>query len=177
MMKRKVDVEEIEKCPECGSTHLTQDYERGELVCQDCGLVIDDAYIDQGPEWRAFDPEQREKRARTGAPLDYTAADKGLSTVIGWKNKDSYGKSIPTRNRAQLYRLRKWQRRIRVGGASERNLASALSELDRIASDMGLPRNVREAAAMVYRRAVEKNLIRGRSIEGCLLYTSDAADE
>ncbi len=166
MMKRKVDVEEIEKCPECGSTHLTQDYERGELVCQDCGLVIDDAYIDQGPEWRAFDPEQREKRARTGAPLDYTAADKGLSTVIGWKNKDSYGKSIPTRNRAQLYRLRKWQRRIRVGGASERNLASALSELDRIASDMGLPRNVREAAAMVYRRAVEKNLIRGRSIEG-----------
>ena len=105
--------------------------------------------MDQGPEWRAFDQEQRDKRARTGAPMNYTVHDKGLSTMIGWKNKDSYGKSIPTRNRAQLYRLRKWQRRIRVGSASERNLASALSELDRIASDMGLPRNVREAAAMV----------------------------
>ncbi len=71
-----------------------------------------------------------------------------------------------TRNRAQLYRLRKWQRRIRVSNATERNLAFALSELDRIASSMALPRNVRETAAMIYRKAVNKNLIRGRSIEG-----------
>jgi transcription initiation factor TFIIB len=127
---------------------------------------LDEQLIDQGPEWRAFDSEQGEKRARTGAPMTYTIHDKGLSTEIGWKNKDSYGKSIPTRNRAQLYRLRKWQRRIRVSNATERNLAFALSELDRMASGMGLPRNVRETAAMIYRKAVNKNLIRGRSIEG-----------
>ena len=66
----------------------------------------------------------------------------------------------------QLYRLRKWQRRIRVSNATERNLAFALSELDRMASALGLPRNVRETAAVVYRDAVDKNLIRGRSIEG-----------
>ncbi len=175
MAKKKEKVEEITKCPECGSTHLSRDYERGELICQKCGLVIDEEYIDQGPEWRAFDQEQRDKRARTGAPIDYSARDKGLSTMIGWKNKDSYGKSIPTRNRAQLYRLRKWQKRIRVGNAGERNLATALSELDRLASDMGLPRNVRETAAMLYRRAVEKNLIRGRSIEGVVAATLYAA--
>ena len=72
----------------------------------------------------------------------------------------------PDANRAQLYRLRKWQRRIRVSNATERNLAFALAELDRIASGMALPRNVRETAAMIYRKAVSKNLIRGRSIEG-----------
>ena len=98
--------------------------------------------------------------------MTYTIHDKGLSTMIGWKNRDSYGKSIPTRNRAQLYRLRKWQRRIRISDATERNLAFALSELDRMASGMSLPRNVRETAAMIYRKAVHKNLIRGRSIEG-----------
>ena len=98
--------------------------------------------------------------------MTYTIHDKGLSTMIGWKNRDSYGKSIPTRNRAQLYRLRKWQRRIRISDATERNLAFALSELDRMASGMGLPRTVRETAAMIYRKAVLKNLIRGRSIEG-----------
>src|SRR6058998_4354534 len=114
-------------------------------------------------------------RARTGAPMTYTIHDKGLSTTIGWKNKDSYGKSIPTRNRAQLYRLRKWQRRIRVSNATERNLAFALSELDRMASGMGLPRNVRETAAMVYRKAVNKNLIRGRSIEGVVAASLYAA--
>ena len=166
MPKVREGTEEIEVCPECGSHHLVRDYERGELLCEDCGLVLDDQFIDQGPEWRAFDVEQGEKRARTGAPMTYTIHDKGLSTEISWKNKDSYGKSIPTRNRAQLYRLRKWQRRIRVSNATERNLAFALSELDRMASAMGLPRNVRETAAMIYRKAVNKNLIRGRSIEG-----------
>ncbi|KAA0007251.1 MAG: transcription initiation factor IIB, partial [Thermoplasmata archaeon] len=94
--KKKPTVEEITKCPECGSTNLRRDYARGELVCEDCGLVIDENIVDMGPEWRAFDAEQKEKRARAGAPLTYTIHDKGLSTVIGWKNKDSYGKSIPT---------------------------------------------------------------------------------
>ncbi len=164
--KELVIRDEVIKCPECGSTHIIRDYERGELICEDCGFVIEDNFIDQGPEWRAFDMEQGEKRARTGAPMTMTLHDKGLSTEIGWKNKDSYGKNIPTKNRSQLYRLRKWQRRIRVSNATERNLAFALTELDRMASALGLPRNVRETAAVIYRKAVEKNLIRGRSIQG-----------
>ena len=106
------------------------------------------------------------KRSRVGAPMTFTIHDKGLSTMIDWRNRDSYGRAISSKNRAQLYRLRKWQRRIRVSNATERNLAFALSELDRMASALGLPRNVRETAAVVYRDAVDKNLIRGRSIEG-----------
>jgi transcription initiation factor TFIIB len=164
--KEKQKIEETVKCPECGSTHLSRDFSRAELVCEDCGLVIDEDLIDHGPEWRAFDSDQREKRARTGAPMTYTIHDKGLSTIIDWKNRDSYGKSIPTRNRAQLYRLRKWQRRIRISDATERSLAIALSGLDRLASNMSLPRTVRETAAMIYRKAALKKLVRGRSIEG-----------
>jgi len=163
--KEKQTIEETVMCPECGSNHLSKDYSRAELVCQDCGLVIDEDLIDHGPEWRAFDSEQHEKRARTGSPMTYMIHDKGLSTMISWKNRDSYGKSIPTRNRAQLFRLRKWQRRIRISNATERNLASALSSLDRMASSLGLPRTVRETAAMIYRKAALRNLIRGRSIE------------
>jgi len=164
--KEKQKIEETIKCPECGSTYLSKDYSRAELVCKDCGLVIDEDIIDHGPEWRAFDSDQREKRARTGAPMTYTIHDKGLSTMIGWTNRDAYGKYIPTRNRAQLYRLRKWQRRIRISDATEKNLAFALSNLDRLSSGMGLPRTVRETAAMIYRKAALKNLIRGRSMEG-----------
>ena len=164
--KKKQTIEETVNCPECGSGHLSKDYSRAELVCEDCGFVIDEDIIDHGPEWRAFDSEQREKRARTGAPMTYTLHDKGLSTVIGWKNRDSYGKSIPTRNRAQLFRLRKWQTRTRISDATDRNLAIALSELDRMASGLGLPRTVRETAAMIYRKAAKRKLVRGRSIEG-----------
>jgi transcription initiation factor TFIIB len=164
--KNKQKIEETVKCPNCHSTHLTKDYSRAELVCEKCGLVIDAEIMDHGPEWRAFDNEQREKKSRTGSPMTYTIHDKGLSTMIGWQNRDSYGKAIPTRNRAQLYRLRKWQTRTRISDGTERNLAIALATLDRMSSTLGLPRNVRETAAMIYRRAVRIKLIRGRSIDG-----------
>ncbi len=161
----KQKVEKIQRCPECDSEHISKDYRRGEIICENCGLVLDDYYIDEGPEWRAFDSQQKEKRARTGAPMNYLTHDKGLSTQISWKNKDAYGRTIPHKNRGQIYRVRKWHRRIRISNATERNLASALRELDRLSSKMGLPRSIRETSAMIYREAVEKNLIRGRSIE------------
>jgi len=164
--KEKQKIEETVRCPECGSTFILRDYSRAELVCRNCGFVIDDDLIDYAPEWRAFDSEQREKRSRVGAPMTYMIHDKGLSTMIDWKNRDSYGKPIPTRNRAQIYRLRQWQRKIRISNASERNLMGALSSLGRMSSGLGLPRMVRETAAMIYRKAVLKKLIRGRSAEG-----------
>jgi len=159
-------IEEIVSCPDCGSANLRKDYSRAELVCGSCGLVLDEDIIDQRPEWRAFDSEQKEKRSRVGAPMTYTMHDKGLSTTIGWSNRDAYGKGIPVRSRAQLFRLRKWQRRIRISDALERNLAEALARIDRLSSALGLPRSVRETAAVIYRKAALKNLSRGRSIEG-----------
>ncbi|HKZ39317.1 MAG TPA: transcription initiation factor IIB, partial [Candidatus Hodarchaeales archaeon] len=170
LRKEKEKLGEFEKamveCPECGSHILIHDYERAELVCNKCGLVVDADFIDHGPEWMVYDEEQRMKRSRVGSPMTYTVHDKGLSTMIDWRNRDSYGKSISSMGRAQLYHLRKWQRRIRLSNATERNLAFALSELARMESALGLSRNLRETAAFVYRKAVEKNLIRGRSIEG-----------
>jgi transcription initiation factor TFIIB len=164
--KNKQKIEEITQCPKCNSTCLTEDYSRAELVCENCGLVIDAELIDHSPEWRAYDSEQQRKKARTGSPMTYTIHDKGLSTTIGWQNKDAYGKAIPTRNRAQMYRLRKWHIKTRISDGTERNLAIALSTLDRMSSALSLPRTVRETAAMIYRKAVTKKLIRGRSIDG-----------
>jgi len=173
--KEKVEVDEIEHCPECNSSHLQEDYERGELVCADCGLVISENLIDPGQEWRGFDTEQNEKRARTGAPTTYSVHDKGLSTEISWKNVDIYGKSVPARNKPQLYRMRKWQKRLRAANAVERNLMVALGSIERIASNMSLPKNVREEAAVIYRKAAAKDLIRGRSIEGVVAASIYAA--
>ena len=42
-------VEDIVKCDECGSRNLNRDETRGEVVCDDCGLVLEDKVIDQGP--------------------------------------------------------------------------------------------------------------------------------
>ena len=151
-------------CPECGSLKLMRDYDAAEVVCMACGYVIQEKLSNPGPEWRAFDDEQKTKRTRVGAPLTYTIHDKGLSTVIDWRDKRAVGKKFDPAQRMELYRLRKWQRRVRVSDATERNLAVALSELSKISSSLNLPKNIIETASVIYRKAIKKRLIRGRSI-------------
>jgi transcription initiation factor TFIIB len=163
---QRVDSFKVQSCPECGSTRLMRDYECAEIVCMDCGFVVAAKIADRGPEWRAFDDEQRSKRTRVGAPLTYTIHDKGLSTTIDWHDRDIYGKSLSPGQKAQVYRLRKWQRRIRVSDATERNLAFALSEITKISNNLNLPKNILETASVIYRKAVKERLIRGRSIQG-----------
>ena len=77
-MMKKVVLEEVANCPECRSSHIVQDHWRGERVCKDCGLVVDDECIDLGPEWRAFDQEQKNDRSRTGAPVNFSLPDNFL---------------------------------------------------------------------------------------------------
>jgi transcription initiation factor TFIIB len=155
----------VNKCPSCGSTDLLFDNERGELVCNNCGLVIEENATDSGPEWRAFDADQRNARARTGAPIKYTKPNRGLVTEIDLYNKDIRGVRIPSKRQAQLYRMRKWHKRASIASSSERNYLIALPELNRVSSYLGLPENIRESAALLYRKCVQGNLIRGRPIE------------
>jgi transcription initiation factor TFIIB len=143
-----------EECPECHSKHLIRDYGKAELFCADCGLVITENIVDLGPEWRAFDFEQVSRRARVGAPMTYRIHDKGLSTLVAW--------SSPSQGQ---YKLKKWQQRTRIANTTERSLILALSEIDRMASTLKLSTDIRERASALYRRAMKKHLIRGRSIE------------
>ncbi|WP_423998037.1 transcription initiation factor IIB [Halorubrum trapanicum] len=157
--------ERTTKCPECGG-RLATDTEHGETVCSDCGLVVEEDSVDRGPEWRAFNSGERDNKSRVGAPTTNMMHDKGLSTNIGWQDKDAYGKSLSGRQRRRMQRLRTWNERFRTRDSKERNLKQALGEIDRMASALGLPDNVRETASVIYRRALSENLLPGRSIEG-----------
>ncbi len=169
------DSQETRPCPDCGEKNAIRDASRGEVACANCGLVLDDNAIDSGPEWRAFTTEERDKRARTGSPVNYALQDHDLSTMIDWRNRDAAGRQITSNRRAEIYRLRKWQRRSRVHSSIERNLASAMSELDRLSSQLGVSRTVKETAAVMYRRALERRLIRGRSIDAMIAAAMYAA--
>ncbi|PSP53168.1 transcription initiation factor IIB 2 [Halobacteriales archaeon QH_3_68_24] len=152
-------------CPECAG-NLVTDEERGETVCTECGLVVEEDEIDPGPEWRAFDASEKDEKSRVGAPTTNMMHDKGLSTNIGWQDKDAYGNSLSSRQREKMQRLRTWNERFRTRDSKERNLKQALGEIDRMASALGLPENVRETASVIYRRALDEDLLPGRSIEG-----------
>jgi transcription initiation factor TFIIB len=150
----------IKKCPECGGINLIHYKEKGEITCKDCGLVIEDKMIDFSQEWRDFETEEGEKRRRTGAPMTYTQFDQGIGTEVGRK-ADIYG--LESKEQNKFFRLRKWQ--YRISTAIERNLKLALAELKRVASYLKLPKSVEEESARIYTLAVQRGLVRGRSME------------
>jgi transcription initiation factor TFIIB len=167
--------DDLRKCPDCGSLEQITDNISGELICISCGSVLDQHIIDQGAEWRAFNGEERDKKSRVGAPSTLTIHDKGLSTIIDWRDKDAQGKRLSPKKKAEAYRLRKWQLRMRVHSSIDRNLAYAMNELDRLSSQLNISKNIKETSALIYRRSIEQNLIRGRSIESMVaasIYTA-----
>lgn len=152
-------------CPECGGQIVT-DEERAETVCENCGLVVEEDEIDHGPEWRMFDPAEKDEKSRVGAPMTKLMHDKGLSSLISWEDEDAHGNALDPRQREKMQRLRKWDERFRTRDSQDRNLKHALGEIARMGSALGLPEAIRETAAVIYRRALEKDLLPGRSIEG-----------
>ena len=162
-------------CSECGSDNLIEDYDMGEIVCGNCGLVIRENVVNEGPEWRAFTQEEKDDRSRVGTPTSLSVHDKGLSTVIDKVNRDAFGRELPAATRLQMLRLRKWHIRARVHSSVDRNLAQAMAEMDRLTDKIRIPSSVKEQAALIYRKALDKGLVRGRSIlaiAGASLYAA-----
>ncbi len=147
-------------CPECNSTNIKLNPETNELVCQNCGLVIEDNSIDFGQDWRDFNNSQVNNNKRVGSPLTFTKHDMGASTKIG---TGSDMQRLSSTERTHFYRIKKWQSRIST--AIERNLKFALAELRRVSSFLNIPHMAEEEAARIYYMAAEKGLVRGRSME------------
>ena len=155
--KRDIPVED-DVCPECGGRNTVYDRGTGEVICGACGLVLREPTISLDPEWRDF-PGEEETSSRVGAPLSFAVHDNGLNTVIG-----AYGRNTPLNTRLQMLRLRKWQVRSRVHSSTDRNLAQAMLELDRLSDKLHIPPTIKEKAAIIYRKALNQGLVRGRSI-------------
>jgi transcription initiation factor TFIIB len=174
----KTEQSQEQRCPECGEEVLAES-NTAEKVCTACGLVLDEQRIDPGPEWRAFDAAEKAAKSRVGEPTTQLMHDKGLSTNIGWQNKDTYGNPVSPRKRQRLQRLRTWNERFRTRDSKDRNLKHALGEIERMASALGVHKPTRETASVMYRRALEDDLLPGRSIEGvatAVLYAATRLD-
>ena len=158
----QVDIQ-LKTCPECGLSDLIRDENAGEVVCRNCGLVLESSVLDSGPEWRAFTHEDWELKKRTGPQISLSKYDKGLSSKI-WIGRDSSGHILRLQDRMKMLRLRKWNIRSRLRTTAERNLSIAMAELDRLCDIMNIPLSLKESAALIYRRALKEDLVRGRSI-------------
>ena len=158
------ETENASTCPACGGSKIVSDRQTGERVCAACGLVVTDGIMDTGPEYRVFNLQESNDRRRTGTGYSMSIYDKGLSTVIKG-DKDASGKRLDHETLNRMRRLQRQDNRSKVNETHARNLSIAMAELDRMVSELHLPQNIKESSAVIYRRALKRDLIRGRSID------------
>ena len=136
----------------------------GEVVCRRCGTVVRERLVDEtggeSPvehgEWKGYDYH--------GPPATLTRHDMGLSSIIGYEDRDAGGAALKADVRAMMHRLRLWDERNRVHEGVDRNLVHALDLLEPISGKLSLPQVAAERAALIYRRARDRGLTRGRSV-------------
>ena len=163
--RRRLRLEKaLDKCPRCGRGSIVVDSESGELICSNCGFVVMEKTVETGPEWRSFSNEENDDQSRAGLPSSVAIHDMGLATTIGGENKDASGKTLTGSMRTTVDRLRTWDRRSQVHESADRNLSSAFMQLRTFTDKLSLSNDTVERAAYVYRKALERGLIRGRSI-------------
>ena len=164
-----------DRCPRCGKGNLVTDTSTGENFCGKCGFVITDKIDESGPEWRSFSKEEHEGRSRAGVPTSLAMHDMGLATIIGPTNKDATGKPLSSSMKSTIERSRTWDSRSQVHEPVDRNFRQAFSELDRLKDKLAVGDAVIEKAAYIYRKALEKGLVRGRSISALIASSLYAA--
>jgi len=155
------------RCPSCAKNSMQTDVNTGEMFCRNCGYVAVEKLEEAGPEWRSFSSDESD-RSRVGAGTSITMHDMGLSTVIGSADKDATGKPLSASMKSSIERLRTWDSRTQAHSSADRNLRQALNELNKMKDKMALAESVIEKAAYIYRKAMEKKLVRGRSIHGLI---------
>ena len=169
MEDKKDEMIDESKCFECGCVVLDEQAD-GHKACRDCGLLQEAVVIDYGQDWRSYEDGSGKDQERTGAAKDIMQHDYGITTEIS-----PMGRDMNSKQRGKWGRLRHIDNRGRIRNSTERNLATALTELKRIASRMALPKVTAKEAAFIYRKAVDNKLIRGRSIEGVVAASIYAA--
>ena len=160
-------ISDKEGCPSCDQSVIITDFETGEIFCSYCGLVLSERVEDSGPEWRSFSGDKINK-GRTGSGTSLAIHDQGLSTIINLTNKDASGKPLSSNMKKTLKQLRMLDRRSQVHAPIDKNFIQAFSELNRLKEKLVLSNVIMEKAAYIYRKAIERELVRGRTISGMI---------
>lgn len=147
-------------CLQCQFEHLIVDVESGELVCSKCGIVAEDKMQESNVQFRAKGNE-----IRGTEPSSLASYDMDLSTMIGVTDKDGKGNRIQPSIQSALFRLRTWDHRIQLHKNKDRNLKRAFQLLHTLKDKLNLSDVTIEKAAYIYRKALAKGMIRGRSGE------------
>lgn len=157
----------VTRCGRCTKGSIVTDLETGELICGMCGYVLSERIEDFGPEHRNFLDGSVDK-SRTGDAVLLSRHDRGLSTIINRADRDATGKILNSSMKNTIHRLRIWDAQSQARTSHDINLRRAFDDLDRLKDKLQLSYSIIEKAAYIYRKAVDKKIIRGRSISALI---------
>ncbi len=155
----------VDVCQTCkDSKAIIFDAETNETVCSSCGIVLRDN-VRASPELRARKYSQDiESRSRTGMPTSLAFHDMGLSTFISNSNIDANGVPISSDQISKVKRMRHLNRISSSNRSHDRNLKNAFAILNSIKDKLSINDTLIEKSAYIYRKALDKRIIKGRSI-------------
>ncbi len=155
-MKAKTEIyESTDYCPECNGM-LINNLEKGEILCSNCGLVLQEKELDYSNfEKRMFSKQDQIAKARTGTPISTLLPDLSLCTVI---NKSDILNS-DLKRAVKINSHLSWEKH---------NWLMAATELKRISSALSLPDHIKNATFKLYKKTFKTHLLKGRSIYGMI---------
>jgi len=168
-MSNKLAYEQTDVCALCNNTSIVFDSETSEAICSSCGMVVKDNIESMSPEWRSYAGDDIESKSRTGMPSSLAFHDMGLSTFISYSNVDANGVAISAEQRSKVQRMRRWNKISSNNRSYHRNLKNAFAILSTIKDKLSLSDTLIEKAAYNYRKALDKKIIKGRSIRALIV--------
>lgn len=164
-----------EVCSLCNSKEVVFDADTSEIVCSSCGMVLHDNIESLGPEWRIYSSNDVDTKTRTGMPTSLAFHDMGLSTFISYSNVDANGVIISPEQMSKVHRMRRWNKISSNNRSYHRNLKNAFAILSTIKDKLSLNDALIEKSAYNYRKALDKHIIKGRSIRALVVASVYAA--
>ena len=160
-------------CHTCNdSKAIVFDAETNETVCSSCGIVLRDNVEANLDVRRNL---QDGSRSRSGMPTSLAFHDMGLSTFISNSNMDANGVPISSDQISKVKRMRHLNRISSSNRSHHRNLKNAFVILNSIKDKLSINDTLIEKSAYNYRKALDKRIIKGRSIRAMLVASIYAA--
>lgn len=139
-------------CPECKNIIISDSY-KGETICGSCGLVINEKALDiSNFDKNTFSYEEIRDRGRSSFVNTLLIPKTYFHTMININE-------IPDNNFKRIARLDNYN-----NDSGVRNLLIAIRVLKQMSSTLHLPYSIREKAMLLYRKALKKDFIKGRSL-------------
>ena len=155
----------ISPCPLCDGVNTVVDRYNHEEVCTGCGCVVNDLILNRGMDSMTYSSSHSNVDSRRHGSGAYSSIfDKGLNTIISG-NRDSSGSQLHQDTIQSMRRLQRQDNRSKLNESVMRNHSVAMAELDRLSYALNLSDNVKNGAATLYRKALNLDLVRGRSID------------